>query len=153
MHRGHLQLATHKPDGAGELTAAGAEQPAIRVRVNPMRLSTVGLSIEDVRAANQRHGVLTEAWSPIAKGAINDDDTIGEIASLVGRTPAQVTLRWHLQRGDIIFPKSMKAERMRENFEIFDFELSAEHVSALDELDRGEAGRTGPNPDAFDYIP
>ena len=111
------------------------------------------LTNEDVRAANQRHGVLTEAWSPIAKGAVNDDDTIGEIASLVGRTPAQVTLRWHVQRGDIIFPKSMRAERMRENFEIFDFELSAEHVSALDELDQGEAGRTGPNPDSFDYIP
>ena len=108
---------------------------------------------EDVRAANQRHGVLTEAWSPIAKGAVNDDDTIGEIASTVGRSPAQVTLRWHVQRGDIIFPKSMKAERMRENFEIFDFELSAEQVGALDALDRGEAGRTGPHPDTFDYIP
>ena len=64
-----------------------------------------------------------------------------------------MTLRWHLQRGDIIFPKSMNAERMRENAEIFDFELSPEHVSALDALDRGEAGRTGPNPDTFDYVP
>ena len=108
---------------------------------------------EDVRAANQRHGVLTEAWSPIAQGKVNEDDTIGEIAASVGRSPAQVTLRWHVQRGDIIFPKSMKAERMRENFEIFDFDLSAEHVSALDGLDRGEKGRTGPNPDTFDYIP
>ena len=78
---------------------------------------------EDVRAANRRHGVLTEAWSPIAKGKVVDDDTIGEIASLVGRTPAQVTLRWHVQRGDIVFPKSMNPDRMRQNFEIFDFEL------------------------------
>ena len=108
---------------------------------------------EGVRAANQRHGVLTEAWSPIAQGKVNDDDTIGEIAAQVGRTPAQVTLRWHVQRGDIIFPKSMKAERMRENFEIFDFELSAAQVAALDGLDRGESGRMGPNPDTFDYIP
>jgi 2,5-diketo-D-gluconate reductase A len=108
---------------------------------------------EDVRAANNRHGVLTEAWSPIAQGKVNEDDTIGEIASTVGRSPAQVTLRWHVQRGDIIFPKSMKAERMRENFEIFDFELTAEQVSALDGLDRGESGRMGPNPDTFDYIP
>ncbi len=108
---------------------------------------------EEVRAANARHGVLTEAWSPIAQGAVNDDATIGEVASAVGRTPAQVTLRWHLQRGDIIFPKSMKAERMRENFEIFDFELSADQVRTLDGLDRGEQGRTGPNPDTFDYIP
>lgn len=108
---------------------------------------------EDVRAANQRHGVLTEAWSPIAKGKVMDDDTIGEIASLVGRTPAQVTLRWHVQRGDIVFPKSMNPDRMRQNFEIFDFELEPTHMSAIDELDRGEEGRTGPNPDTFDWIP
>ncbi|CAB4956890.1 unannotated protein [freshwater metagenome] len=110
-------------------------------------------SNEDVRAANQRHGVLTEAWSPIAKGKVMDDDTIGEIASLVGRTPAQVTLRWHVQRGDIVFPKSMNPDRMRQNFEIFDFELEPTHMSAIDELDRGEEGRTGPNPDTFDWIP
>jgi len=108
---------------------------------------------EDVRAANRRHGVLTEAWSPIAKGTVVDDDTIGEIASLVGRTPAQVTLRWHVQRGDIVFPKSMNADRMRQNFEIFDFELEPEHMAAIDGLDRGEAGRMGPNPDTFDWIP
>ena len=110
-------------------------------------------SNEDVRAANQRHGVLTEAWSPIAKGKVMDDDTIGEIASLVGRTPAQVTLRWHVQRGDIVFPKSMNPDRMRQNFEIFDFELEPTHMSAIDELERGEEGRTGPNPDTFDWIP
>jgi 2,5-diketo-D-gluconate reductase A len=108
---------------------------------------------EDVRAANQRHGVLTEAWSPIAKGTVVDDDTIGEIASLVGRTPAQVALRWHVQRGDIVFPKSMRAERMAENFAIFDFELSEEDMAAITGLDRGEQGRLGPNPDTFDYIP
>jgi 2,5-diketo-D-gluconate reductase A len=108
---------------------------------------------EEVRAANQRHGVLTEAWSPIAKGTVVDDDTIGEIASAVGRTPAQVTLRWHVQRGDIVFPKSMNPERMRQNFEIFDFELEPAHMSAIDGLDRGEAGRLGPNPDTFDWIP
>ncbi|SEB79887.1 2,5-diketo-D-gluconate reductase A [Nocardioides exalbidus] len=104
---------------------------------------------EDVRSANAKHGVLTEAWSPIAQGKVMDDDTIGEIASLVGRTPAQVALRWHVQRGDIIFPKSMNADRMKQNFEIFDFELEPTHMSALDELDRGEAGRMGPNPDTF----
>jgi len=108
---------------------------------------------EDVRAANKAHGILTEAWSPIAQGKVVDDDTIGEIASLVGRTPAQVTLRWHVQRGDIIFPKSMNADRMKQNFEIFDFELEPTHMAAIDELDSGEAGRMGPNPDTFDWIP
>ena len=108
---------------------------------------------EDVRAANARHGVLTEAWSPIAQGAVLDDDTIGEIASLVGRTPAQVVLRWHIQRGDIVFPKSMSRDRMQQNFELFDFELEPTHVAAIDALDRGESGRMGPNPDVFDWIP
>ena len=111
------------------------------------------LTNEEVRAANAQHGVLTEAWSPIAQGAVLDDPTIGEIASAVGRTPAQVTLRWHVQRGDIVFPKSMNPERMRQNFEIFDFELEPAHMSAIDGLDRGEAGRLGPNPDTFDWIP
>ena len=108
---------------------------------------------EAVRAANKRHGVLTEAWAPIAQGKVVDDDTIGEIASLVGRTPAQVALRWHVQRGDIVFPKSMIADRMRQNVEIFDFELRPAHLAALDELDQGEAGRLGPNPDTMDWIP
>ena len=111
------------------------------------------LANEDVCAANRRHGVLTEAWSPIAKGAVMDDDTIGEIASLVGRTPAQVALRWHVQRGDIVFPKSMNRDRMQQNFELFDFELEPTHMAAIDGLDQGESGRTGPNPDVFDWIP
>ena len=77
------------------------------------------------------------------------DQARREIAALLGRSPAQVTLRWHLQRGDIIFPKSMHRERMQENLEIFDFELSAEEMATLDGLDKGEPGRTGPNPDTM----
>jgi 2,5-diketo-D-gluconate reductase A len=108
---------------------------------------------EDVRAASAGHGIAVEAWSPIAQGKVNDDATIQAIAARVGRTPAQVALRWHVQRGDIVFPKSMRAERMAENFAIFDFELSHEDMAAMTGLDRGEEGRLGPNPDVFDYIP
>jgi 2,5-diketo-D-gluconate reductase A len=108
---------------------------------------------EEVRAASAVHGIAVEAWSPIAQGAVNDDPTIQGIASRLGRTPAQVALRWHVQRGDIVFPKSMRAERMVENFAIFDFELSPEDMTAVTGLDRGEEGRLGPNPDVFDYIP
>jgi 2,5-diketo-D-gluconate reductase A len=108
---------------------------------------------EDVRAANARHGVLSEAWAPIAKGKVHDDDLLGELASLVGRSPAQVALRWHIQRGDIVFPKSVHRERMQQNFDLFDWALSDTHMSAIGELDAGEAGRIGPNPDTFDYIP
>jgi 2,5-diketo-D-gluconate reductase A len=108
---------------------------------------------EAARAASLRHGVKVEAWSPIAQGAVLDDPTIGKIAAEHGRTPSQVTLRWHVQRGDIVFPKSMRVERMRENFAIFDFELSDDEIAAITALDRGAAGRRGPDPDTFDYIP
>jgi 2,5-diketo-D-gluconate reductase A len=78
---------------------------------------------------------------------------IETVAARLGRTASQVTLRWHLQRGDIVFPKSTRGERMRENLALFDFELSEEDVAALSGLDRGEAGRTGPNPNTLDWIP
>jgi 2,5-diketo-D-gluconate reductase A len=108
---------------------------------------------EEVRAANARHGVATEAWSPIARGSVSDNGVITEIATRLGRTAAQVTLRWHIERGDIVFPKSMSPARMKENFEIFDFELEPEDVLAISALDQGEPGRIGPNPDRFDWIP
>jgi len=108
---------------------------------------------EEVRAVDAELGIVTEAWSPIGKGRLLNDPTIGAIASRVARTPAQVTLRWHIQRGDVIFPKSTTPARIKENFEIFDFELEPEDIAAISALDRGEKGRTGPNPDAFAYVP
>jgi 2,5-diketo-D-gluconate reductase A len=108
---------------------------------------------EDVRGFDARKGIATEAWSPIAQGKVLGDPVIIRIAESVGRSPAQVVLRWHLQRGDIVFPKSVTLQRVKENFELFDFELSSVDVNAINELDKGEAGRTGPNPDKFDYIP
>ena len=108
---------------------------------------------EDVRAACARHDVAVEAWAPIARGKVAEDATITGIADRLGRTPAQVALRWHIQRGDIVFPKTVTPERMRENFDIFDFELSDDDMSTITALDRGEEGRSGPNPDTFDMIP
>ena len=108
---------------------------------------------EAARAASRDAGILVESWSPIAQGGVLDDGTITKIADEVGRTPAQVTLRWHVQRGDIVFPKSSTPERMAENFALFDFELDDDQVAAISGLDKGEDGRTGPNPDQMDYIP
>ena len=82
-----------------------------------------------------------------------DDPIIAHIADRVGRSSAQVVLRWHIQRGDIVFPKSISPDRMKSNFELSDFELDGSDMDAIAALDRGEAGRTGPNPDKFDYIP
>ena len=108
---------------------------------------------DEVRAYGQQHGIVTEAWSPIAQGKVLDDPVIVKIAEAAGKSPAQVVLRWHVQRGDVVFPKSVTRKRIEENFALFDFELSDADVSALTALDKGEAGRTGPNPDEFDYIP
>ena len=108
---------------------------------------------EAVRAYGQAHGILSEAWSPIAQGGVLKDPVITEVAERLGKTTAQVTLRWHVQRGDIIFPKSSTPSRMKENFEIFDFELSEGEMTHITALDKGEEGRTGPNPDDFAYIP
>lgn len=108
---------------------------------------------EEARAASIRHGAEVEAWSPIAQGDVLDDEVIGKIAAAHGKTPSQVTLRWHVERGDIVFPKSMRRERMEENFAIFDFELSQDEVAAISALDRGPEGRRGPDPDTFDYVP
>ena len=103
----------------------------------------------EVVAWGERHGVATEAWAPIARGAVLGDPVVAEIASAHGRTPAQIVLRWHLQHGWIVFPKSSSPTRLRENFDVFDFELAAADVARIDALDRGEAGRTGLHPSAF----
>jgi 2,5-diketo-D-gluconate reductase A len=108
---------------------------------------------EDVRAYGESQGIATEAWSPIAQGAVLTDPVITEIAGQLDRTPAQVVLRWHIQRGSIVFPKSTTLARIAENFELFDFELEPDEMERISGLDRGEAGRTGPNPDTFAYVP
>jgi 2,5-diketo-D-gluconate reductase A len=106
-----------------------------------------------VRGYGQEHGIVTEAWSPIAQGKVLDDPAIAQVADKVGKSPAQVVLRWHIQRGDIVFPKSVTPSRMKENFELFDFELEPADMDEITALDRGEDGRTGPNPDTFAYVP
>lgn len=100
---------------------------------------------DELRAFGADHDIVTQAWSPIARGDVLDDPVLTDIADEVGRTPAQVTLRWHLQRGDVIFPKTVNPDRLRENFEIFDFGLDPDAVRRIDALDRGE--RRGPHPD------
>jgi 2,5-diketo-D-gluconate reductase A len=111
------------------------------------------LTNSEVRAYGAEHGILTEAWSPIAQGGVLKDPTITAIADRVGRTTAQVTLRWHIQRGDIVFPKSTTPSRIQENFELFDFELTDDDMTAISALDKGEEGRTGAHPDTFAFVP
>lgn len=107
---------------------------------------------DELRAVDAEHDIATEAWSPIAQGAVLDDPVITRIASAVGKTPAQVTLRWHIQRGDIVFPKSVTRARVQENFDLFDFELDVTDMASITALNKAD-GRTGPNPDVFDMVP
>jgi 2,5-diketo-D-gluconate reductase A len=106
------------------------------------------LAQAELREYHEAHGIATEAWSPLAKGGeLLRDPTLLDLARAHGRTPAQVVLRWHVQLGNIVFPKSTRPERMRENIDIFDFELAAQEMAAVDALNTGE--RTGPDPDRF----
>jgi 2,5-diketo-D-gluconate reductase A len=131
-----------------QLAAETDTVPAVnQIEVHPYFTNDV------VREYGQEHGIATEAWSPIAQGGVLEDPTITQIAEKVGKTPAQVVLQWHIQRGDIIFPKSVTPSRMQENFELFDFELEPDDVDEIAALDRGEDGRTGPHPDTFAKIP
>jgi 2,5-diketo-D-gluconate reductase A len=116
--------------------------PAInQVELHP-RLQQPGL-----RREHAELGIVTEAWSPLAQGALLDDPVIRGLAEAHGRTPAQVVLRWHLQLGNVVIPKSVTPERIEENFDLFGFELDAADMEAVAALDRGE--RIGPDPDTF----
>jgi 2,5-diketo-D-gluconate reductase A len=105
-----------------------------------------------VRSASAAHGIAFEAWSPIAQGRLLEDPVITQIAGHHAKTSAQIVLRWHIQHGNIVFPKSMHRERMEENIDVFDFELSAADMASLDALDKGVAGRNGPDPETFAMI-
>jgi 2,5-diketo-D-gluconate reductase A len=129
-----------------QLLLATETVPAVnQIEVHPYLVQ------DELRAYDADHQIATEAWSPIARGNVLDEPAIGSVAERRGKSPAQVVLRWHIQRGDIVFPKSVTPSRMQENFEIFDFELDDADMNAVSALNRDE--RTGPDPDTFDHIP
>jgi 2,5-diketo-D-gluconate reductase A len=141
-----IGVSNFHPNHLRNLFAASDVTPAVnQIEVSPF------LGQDELRAFDAEHQIVTEAWSPIARGKVADDPVIGRIAERLGRSPAQVTLRWHVQRGDVVFPKSVTRSRIEENFAIFDFELDEADMTAISALDRGE--RTGPNPDEFNYVP
>ncbi|MET9734784.1 aldo/keto reductase [Streptomyces sp. NPDC006458] len=104
-----------------------------------------GLPQAELRAFHAERKIATEAWSPLAQGAVLDHPVIGALAARYGKSPAQIVLRWHLQLGNVVIPKSVTPARIRENFDVFDFELTADEMRALAALDRDQ--RTGPHPD------
>jgi 2,5-diketo-D-gluconate reductase A len=141
-----IGVSNFQPDHIRRLLDQTDTVPAVnQIEAHPY------LTQDDVRAFNFDNDIATEAWSPIAQGKVLGDPVIKKIADRVGKTTAQVTLRWHIQRGDIVFPKSVTHSRVVENFEIFDFELTTDDLVAITALNKNE--RTGPDPDEFNWIP
>jgi 2,5-diketo-D-gluconate reductase A len=141
-----IGVSNFKEHHLNRLFAETTMVPAVnQIEIHPY------LTQDDLRAFDAEHGIATEAWSPIAQGKVLDDAVLERIARRVERSTAQIVLRWHIQRGDIVFPKSVTPERVKANFELFDFELSDADMTDITTLNRDE--RTGPDPDHFNYIP
>jgi len=137
-----IGVSNFEPEHLERLIAETGITPAInQVELHPY-FQQVGL-----RREHERLGILTEAWSPLGQGLELDDPAIVEIAQAHGKTPAQTIIRWHLQLGNVVIPKSVTPERIRENFEVLDFELSGEQMDAIAALDAGT--RIGPDPETF----
>ncbi|MDR6507105.1 aldo/keto reductase [Arthrobacter oryzae] len=137
-----IGVSNFLPDHVQRLIDLGGTVPAVnQVELHP------ALQQRDAEAFNAAHGIITEAWSPLAQGAVLGDPAVAAIAVRHGRTPAQVVLRWHLQQGRIVIPKSVTPARIRENLDVFGFTLLDEELAALDSLER--EGRTGPHPASF----
>jgi 2,5-diketo-D-gluconate reductase A len=140
-----IGVSNFQPHHLRRLHSESEVPPAVnQIEVHPY------LTQEDVRAFCAEHQIAIEAWSPIAQGQVLGDPEIVTIAERTGKSPAQVVLRWHIERGDIVFPKSVTPARIRENIDIFDFELSAQDMETISALNKDM--RTGPDPDTFDLI-
>jgi 2,5-diketo-D-gluconate reductase A len=140
-----IGVSNFQPQHLRRLHGETEVPPAVdQIEVHPY------LTQDQVRGFCAEHGIAVEAWSPIGQGLELDDPVIGSIAERVGKTPAQVVLRWHIERGDIIFPKSVTPSRIKENFDIFGFELSGGDVAEISALNKNQ--RTGPDPDKFDRV-
>lgn len=133
----------HEPHLA-RLAAAGLSTPTVdQVESNPYFVN------DEVRAACAERGIAVEAWSPLAQGSVFDDPQLRALAEQLDKSVSQVVLRWTLQRGDIVFPKSSAPERMRQNLDVFDVELTDEQMASISALHNGT--RSGPDPDTFDW--
>jgi 2,5-diketo-D-gluconate reductase A len=137
-----IGVSNFQPAHLDRLIAETGVTPTVnQIELHPW-LQQAGL-----RRKDSELGVVTEAWSPLARGRALDHPLLGAIAERHDRTPAQVVLRWHLQIGNVVIPKSVTPERIRENIDVFGFQLDPDEIAAIADLDRGE--RIGPDPDTF----
>ena len=137
-----IGVSNFNPSHLERIIDATGQVPAVdQVELHPY------FQQRELRRFNAEQGIRTEAWSPLAQARLLDDPAIQEIAASVGRSEAQVVLRWHVQLGNVVIPKSVTPARIEENFRIFDFELTEAQMQAISGLDKGE--RIGPDPEEF----
>lgn len=138
-----IGVSNFTPETLDRLIAETGEVPALnQVELHPR------FNQADLRAFHTGKGIATEAWSPLGQGTVLDDESIAKIAAAHGKTTAQVIIRWHLQIGNVVIPKSVTPERIAANFDVFDFELTPDEINTVGSLTRAD-GRIGPDPDAF----
>ena len=141
-----IGVSNFQPEHLRRLAAETEVTPALnQIELHPY------LTQVTLRSVDTELGIATEAWSPIAQGAVLDDPAVVEIAKTHERTAAQVVLRWHIQLGNVVIPKSVTPARVAENFDLFGFELSTEEVARISGLNQNH--RTGADPDVFDWVP
>ncbi|QDH16679.1 aldo/keto reductase [Swingsia samuiensis] len=140
-----IGVSNFQPDHLKRIMDATGVAPVVnQIEVHP------SFQQRDVRAFNTQHHIYTEAWRPLGKGNVLDNPVVVGIAQRVKKTPAQVVLRWHVQNDLIVIPKTVNEERLKENFSIFDFELSREDMQAIAQMDRAD-GRMGAHPDTAKF--
>lgn len=141
-------VSNFNPDHLKRIIDETGRVPAVnQIEVHPY------FGNRDTFAACAAHDIAVVAWSPLGQASVLADITIGEIARRHNRSAAEIVLRWHTQQGRIVIPKTATPARMKQNIEVFDFTLSPEELATIDSLHKGEAGRRGPNPETFDWIP
>ncbi|CAM8631853.1 ARA1 Aldo/keto reductases, related to diketogulonate reductase [Acidimicrobiia bacterium] len=139
-----IGVSNFQPDHIGRIVEATGVVPALnQIELHPY------FQQRTLRNFHDLHGIVTEAWSPIARGRVADDAAIKAIAAAHGRTPAQITLRWEIQHGIVVIPKTVTPERIIANIDVFNFELGSDEMAAIDALDDVVSGRMGPDPDDF----
>lgn len=133
-------VSNFQPDHLDKIIEATGKVPAVnQIELHPTFANQAAVD------GSLKHGIRVESWSPLGLGSDLKNETLGEIATAAGKSPAQVILRWHLQKGYIVFPKSITPSRIEENFDLFDFELSDDDIARIDALDADN--RTGGHPD------
>ncbi|HXN39687.1 MAG TPA: aldo/keto reductase [Solirubrobacteraceae bacterium] len=137
-----IGVSNFQPEHLRRVIAQTGETPAVnQIELHPY------LQQRELRSEHEELGIVTEAWSPLAQGQALEDPTITGIAQAHAKTPGQVVIRWHLQVGNVVIPKSVTPARIEENFDVFDFELDEREMEAIAGLDEGR--RIGPDPDTF----